>query len=51
MSKFEVIKLIQKEIVKNAKEIRKKPQGATRLNYINEGLQKALTIIENVGKK
>jgi len=51
MGKFEVTELIQKEIVKNAKEIRKNLQSYTRLNYINEGLQKALTIIENLGSK
>jgi len=50
MGKFEVIELIQKEIVKNAKAARKKPQSTTRLNYINEGLERAITIIQNAGK-
>ena len=51
MSKFEVMELIQKEIVKKTKEVCKKPQSATRIKYIIEGLQTALTIIENAGKK
>ena len=50
VGKFQVIELIQKEIVKNANAVRKEPWKKTRLGYINEGLERAITIIEKAGK-
>jgi len=51
VGKFQVIELIQKEIVKNANAVRKEPWKKTRLYYINQGLEIAIELIEEEHSK